>query len=423
MHKNTSFHSFLERRLVFQNPASGLSQTPEDLLQQAEKIAFDAEDDKQEAISALGELVERRDELKEEQIEKTRDALVFAREQVILRGEQEEQKKLADIERKFEETDAPDQEAETPKEKKEKEDEAFFEDPVAWLKNAGSGITQIFKKASSPTEWLKGIAAAGTMLAASWDKIKDYVASAVGPVIASLKDAPVFGKMFSGIENFIGAQRRALFAKLSEKGIELKLSIVSYARKGIDDISKELSATTKGWNADRLAGEFTKLLSATVASGTLAANVSRDQIDDIIGKLRVLVGESENLGEAKTKLDDFGLEGWKEGEAKEVGDGIKFKIKGVDTFDYAVKENEIKIEGNTFNVSAKVGTNTKPDIDVLFEPHIDSTTLAKNSKVIYKRTVGDVSEVVSITLDDLKKVDDKGEKRDSGGLEVSFVKV
>lgn len=408
---------------MFQNPASGLSQTPEDLLQQAEKIAFDAEDDKQEAISALGELVERRDELKEEQIEKTRDALVFAREQVILRGEQEEQKKLADIERKFEETDAPDQEAETPKEKKEKEDEAFFEDPVAWLKNAGSGITQIFKKASSPTEWLKGIAAAGTMLAASWDKIKDYVASAVGPVIASLKDAPVFGKMFSGIENFIGAQRRALFAKLSEKGIELKLSIVSYARKGIDDISKELSATTKGWNADRLAGEFTKLLSATVASGTLAANVSRDQIDDIIGKLRVLVGESENLGEAKTKLDDFGLEGWKEGEAKEVGDGIKFKIKGVDTFDYAVKENEIKIEGNTFNVSAKVGTNTKPDIDVLFEPHIDSTTLAKNSKVIYKRTVGDVSEVVSITLDDLKKVDDKGEKRDSGGLEVSFVKV
>lgn len=442
MHTRTtrSYSLCSERRLVFRQlassgPDSASASTPsqetseEDLLQIQFDVVSDASDRRQKAIDALHTLVQRqlgtqREDISREQKERVRQAIAFARKELELYGEPGEKERIAEIEREFEHDDNPEQRSLSSS--AEQEEVEFFKDPAKWFREKSAEVMRMFKENVSLAGALKAVAAVAAMIGAGWEKLKDYVGSAIGPTIASLREVPLVGGIFTSIEKFIGERRKALFAELSHAGIELPLSVASHARRGLDRIEKELSAASKGWGAKRLAGKFAALLREAGIVGERAKDATTAQIDEWIQKLRGEVDSTQKPEVAKAVLDDFGLVGWKEGEAREIDGKIGFSDRGKSDRPYVIEKEKITIGPNVYEVAIRnrnTDESVSNDVHVLFEPHADKDTLVNKSKVVYKNGEGDNAATVAVSLGELDDlVKDNARETADGSLEVKFTK-
>lgn len=172
----------------------------------------------------------------------------------------------------------------------EKREAAFFDDPRKWFTRKGEELKELFGKATSPQEWMRGLAYIITSICAGIEKLKDYIGATVGHAIESLRDMPMVGGMFSGVEKFIGTQRMAFFSMLSEKNIELPVAIASYARQSLDKMAKESSVIARGFDATKLYTEFVKLLESNSITGEAAKTATKAKVTEIITSLSTFVG-------------------------------------------------------------------------------------------------------------------------------------
>jgi len=224
----------------------------------------------------------------------------------------------------------------TPEEKEKAEDEAFFSNPMSWIKkNVGVVMHHI-----NNGEWGKGITAAAALFGAAMGKARDYLASAFGSTIEALKGIPGVGSMVSGIEKFIGPRRQAFYAALGKAGIELPLAVAAHARKGLDTIEKELSASANGYGAEKLSNDFVKLLSAKGIKGEAAKIATRAQIDGVVAELREVVKKEV----AKKPAEGPAPVAKKEIEVKGDGEHPKFYSDG-----------SLEIDGNKWRIKKDDG--------------------------------------------------------------------
>jgi hypothetical protein len=122
-------------------------------------------------------------------------------------------------------------------------------------------------------------------------------------------------------------------------------------------------------------------------------------------------------------LKDFGLDGWVDGKEREIeAGGIEFRDAGSEQSAYAIGRNEVKIGDARYEVVVR-NKNTQTPLDsvkIFFEPHVTYSTLANESKVIYKG-VGD--KKVTVTLSEIAKLAGDNKTKTSGGaIEVLFTK-